>query len=89
MFTRGGFIARLSCDHHRRSCCRGIKPGSEPSAADYFAGKPIRSSSSPATQQAVTRSTAQLAAQHLGRFIPGNPSVVISYLPGAAGLQCA
>lgn len=28
----------------------------------------------------------QLAANHLGRSIPGTPTVVISYMPGAAGL---
>lgn len=28
----------------------------------------------------------QLAAQHLGRSLPGAPSVIISYMPGAAGL---
>src|SRR5687768_2298034 len=29
----------------------------------------------------------QLAAQHLGRFIPGKPGVAISYMPGASGLN--
>jgi tripartite-type tricarboxylate transporter receptor subunit TctC len=29
----------------------------------------------------------QLAAQHLGRFIPGNPGVIISHMPGASGLN--
>ena len=29
----------------------------------------------------------QLAAQHLGRFIPGHPNVIISYMPGASGLN--
>lgn len=29
----------------------------------------------------------QLAAQHLGRFIPGHPNIIISYMPGASGLN--
>src|SRR5438094_8766044 len=32
---------------------------------------------------------ARLAANHLGRFIPGNPSIVPQNMPGAAGMQAA
>jgi tripartite-type tricarboxylate transporter receptor subunit TctC len=32
---------------------------------------------------------ARLAAAHLGRFIPGNPSIVPQNMPGAAGMQAA
>ena len=32
---------------------------------------------------------ARLAAAHLGRFIPGNPSIVAQNMPGAAGMQAA
>src|SRR5215470_10522549 len=32
---------------------------------------------------------ARLAANHLGRFIPGNPVVVPQNMPGAAGMQAA
>jgi tripartite-type tricarboxylate transporter receptor subunit TctC len=32
---------------------------------------------------------ARLAANHLGRFIPGNPSIVAQNMPGAAGMQAA
>jgi len=32
---------------------------------------------------------ARLAATHLGRFIPGNPSIVPQNMPGAAGMQAA
>jgi len=31
----------------------------------------------------------RLAAQHLGRFIPGNPRIVVQYMPGAGGLNGA
>jgi tripartite-type tricarboxylate transporter receptor subunit TctC len=54
-------------------------------AADYFAGKQIRVvvPSGPAGGYSLY---GQLAVQHLGRFVPGNPTVVISYMPGASGL---
>src|SRR5437764_3347853 len=32
---------------------------------------------------------ARLAANHLGRFIPGNPPIVAQNMPGAAGMQAA
>ena len=32
---------------------------------------------------------ARLAASHLGRFMPGNPSIVAQNMPGAAGMQAA
>src|SRR3954467_10943770 len=32
---------------------------------------------------------ARLAANHLGRFIPGNPAIVPQNMPGAAGMQAA
>jgi tripartite-type tricarboxylate transporter receptor subunit TctC len=31
----------------------------------------------------------RLAARHLGRFIPGNPSIVVQNMPGAAGIVAA
>jgi tripartite-type tricarboxylate transporter receptor subunit TctC len=55
-------------------------------AADYFAGKQIRVVSTGGTSGGYAL-YAQLAVQHLGRFIPGNPTVLISYMPGAAGLN--
>ena len=33
--------------------------------------------------------TARLMAQHFGRLIPGNPSVVVKNMPGASSLQLA
>lgn len=32
---------------------------------------------------------AQLIAQHLGQFLPGQPSVILSYMPGAGGINAA
>src|SRR5262245_37685709 len=32
---------------------------------------------------------ARLLAQHIGRYIPGSPSVVVQNMPGAGGLRAA
>jgi tripartite-type tricarboxylate transporter receptor subunit TctC len=55
-------------------------------AADLFAGKTIRIVVGFGPSSAYTL-YANLAAQHLGRFIPGNPTVVVSQMPGAAGIN--
>jgi tripartite-type tricarboxylate transporter receptor subunit TctC len=55
-------------------------------AADYFAGKTIRIVAGFPPASAYTL-YAHLAAQHLGRFIPGNPTIIVSMMPGAAGLN--
>jgi len=55
-------------------------------AADDFAGKTIRIVAGFGPAGAYTL-YAQLAAQHLGRFIPGNPNIIVSMMPGGAGLN--
>src|SRR5258708_16476711 len=32
---------------------------------------------------------AQALAHHMGRFLPGNPSLVVQHMPGAGGLSAA
>ena len=54
-------------------------------AAD-FAGKQIRIVTTGGTAGGYAL-YAHLAVQHLGRFIPGNPTILISYMPGAGGLN--
>ena len=53
---------------------------------DYFAGKQIRVIVPAGSGASGYGLYGQLAAGHLGRSIPGKPTVVISYMPGAAGL---
>lgn len=51
---------------------------------NFYAGKQVRIY---AQEQASGYSLyGQLISQHLGRFLPGKPTVVIGYMPGAAGL---
>ncbi len=54
--------------------------------ADTFAGKQIRIIIPGGTAGGYAL-YGQLAAQHLGRFIPGQPTVIITYMPGASGLN--
>jgi tripartite-type tricarboxylate transporter receptor subunit TctC len=54
-------------------------------ANEYFTGKQIRIVN-PAEVSGAYSLYLNLAVQHLGRFIPGNPTVVPSHMPGAAGL---
>ncbi|MDF2116353.1 tripartite tricarboxylate transporter substrate-binding protein [Roseiarcaceae bacterium H3SJ34-1] len=55
-------------------------------AADYYAGKQIRIILPANNIDSGYGLYGFLASQHLGRFIPGNPSVVTSFMPGATGI---
>lgn len=55
-------------------------------AAEYFAGKRIRIVLPSKTLNTGYGLYGSLAANHLARFLPGNPEVVISFMPGATGL---
>ncbi len=57
-------------------------------ADDFYAGKTIRIITS--ADAASTYTTyPQLVAQHLGRFIPGNPNIIVQTMPGAGGIVAA
>jgi tripartite-type tricarboxylate transporter receptor subunit TctC len=55
-------------------------------AAENFAGKQIRLISTGGAAGGYSLYI-RLAVQHLGRFIPGNPTIVASPMPGAAGIN--
>jgi tripartite-type tricarboxylate transporter receptor subunit TctC len=57
--------------------------GGQAHGEDFFAGKQIRLIV-PAGPAGGYGLYGQLAAQHLGRFIPGNPNIVLSYMPAAS-----
>jgi len=60
--------------------------GGSGAAADVFGGKQIRIVSTGGASGGYAL-YANLAAQHLGRFIPGNPTILVTQMPGAAGLN--
>lgn len=57
-------------------------------AADFFAGKTIsilNSSDAGGGFDAYTR----ILARHMGKYIPGNPSLIVQSIPGGGGLKAA
>jgi tripartite-type tricarboxylate transporter receptor subunit TctC len=61
-------------------------PGGPADASDFFSGKTVRLIV-PAGPAGGYGLYGLLVANHLGRFIPGQPNVVASHLPGGAGLN--
>src|SRR3954468_9319233 len=61
--------------------------GSAANAADFFAGRTIRLVAPGSDAAGGYGLYGLLAAHHLSRFIPGRPSIVISQMPGAGGLN--
>jgi tripartite-type tricarboxylate transporter receptor subunit TctC len=69
-------------------CIGFAGPSSAQSAADFFRGKTINFIvvfSPGGTYDFYSR----LVATHLPRFVPGNPKIVVQYMPGAGGLNGA
>ena len=56
-----------------------------PAAAQDFKGKQIKLLIGSATGGG-TDTTGRLVARYLGKFLPGNPSVIVQNMPGAAGV---
>lgn len=82
---KGGFIQRRAAIPIAAVLTVLLVSGGTACAADYFAGRTIRIvvGFGPGSAYGLY---GQLAAHHLTRFIPGNPSVVVSYMTGASGL---
>ena len=65
-----------------------IVPASGQEGQSFFAGKTIRIVTS--ADAASTYTTyPQLVSQYLGRFIPGNPTIIVQQMPGAGGIRAA
>ncbi len=63
-----------------------IVSASAASAQDYYAGKTIRITVPTNSLASGYGLYGHLAATHLERFIPGKPSVAVSFMPGGSGL---
>jgi tripartite-type tricarboxylate transporter receptor subunit TctC len=63
-------------------------PVSAETVADFFRGKTITSvvPFGPGGGYGIYN---QIMARHLGRFIPGNPTIVAQYMPGAGGITAS
>jgi tripartite-type tricarboxylate transporter receptor subunit TctC len=65
--------------------CASVAPASAQSPADFYRGKTVTivvSTSSGGGYDALARAI----ARHIGRLIPGNPTVVVRNMPGAGGI---
>jgi tripartite-type tricarboxylate transporter receptor subunit TctC len=62
-----------------------VTPGRAQQVADFYSGKTIRIVN-PTGAGGSYGFFSQLAARHIGRFIPGSPAVVVQSMPGAGGL---
>ena len=65
--------------------CVTLTPASAQSVADFYRGKTVTivvSTSSGGGYDALARAI----SRHMGRLIPGNPTVVVRNMPGAGGI---
>jgi tripartite-type tricarboxylate transporter receptor subunit TctC len=61
-------------------------PASAQSAADFYKDKQLTWIVSYGAGGSYGRYT-QIGARHIGKFLPGNPTVTVQYMPGAGGLK--
>ncbi len=66
----------------------GLAAAQAQDAAKFYAGKTIKIITSAGAASTYT-SYPQLVAQHLGRFMPGKPNVIVQTMPGAGGVVAA
>jgi tripartite-type tricarboxylate transporter receptor subunit TctC len=83
-----GRVARRCAAAILALCIGFVGPSSAQTAADFFRGKTINFIvvfAPGGTYDFYSR----LVATHLPRFVPGNPKIVVQYMPGAGGLNGA
>ena len=70
-------------------CCGlAAGPATAQSAADFYRGRTITLMVG-AAPGGINDISARLVARHLGRFIPGQPGIIVQTMPGAGGLVLA
>jgi tripartite-type tricarboxylate transporter receptor subunit TctC len=58
-------------------------------ADDFYAGKTLRIIVSSGVGADSYDTLSRLVARHIGRYLPGNPSVIVENMPGAGGILAA
>jgi tripartite-type tricarboxylate transporter receptor subunit TctC len=81
---RGGLLAAWVTI----ALCSLLAPAHAESSADFYKGRQVQMVI-PSSPGGGYDHYGRLLARHLGRFIPGNPNIVPSNMPGAAGLVTA
>jgi tripartite-type tricarboxylate transporter receptor subunit TctC len=66
----------------------GGQPASADAVSDFFSGKQITFVIQ-AGAGGYYGLNGRLISSHMGRFIPGNPSMVVTHMPGAGGIKAA
>jgi tripartite-type tricarboxylate transporter receptor subunit TctC len=66
--------------------CACMVPASADSVADFYRGRTVQLII-PSNMGGSVGLYGKLAADHIGRHIPGNPTVILIQMPGAGGLQ--
>jgi tripartite-type tricarboxylate transporter receptor subunit TctC len=66
--------------------CIGMSSAGAQSVADFYRGKTVQLVI-PANMGGSVGLYGKLAADHIGRHIPGHPTVILNQMPGAGGLQ--
>jgi tripartite-type tricarboxylate transporter receptor subunit TctC len=66
--------------------CIGTLPVTTQSVADFYRGTTVQLII-PSNMGGSVGLCGKLVADHIGRHIPGNPTVILIQMPGAGGLQ--
>ena len=66
-----------------------IAPVGAARAADFYAGKTINIYIGTGEGAGALSAYPRAIAQVIGKYIPGNPSIVVRYMPGAGGIKAA
>src|SRR5262245_19123698 len=85
-FSRGACHLALSALVTAALSIAGMAPGAAQDPAAFYRGKTMRivvGFSSGGGYDVYAR----VLARHIGRYIPGNPTVVVQNMPGAASLK--
>lgn len=77
---------RRACAAALAAICAGTLPAGAQSVADFYRGKTVQLVI-PSNMGGSVGLYGKLAADHIGRHIPGNPNVILIQMPGAGGLQ--
>jgi tripartite-type tricarboxylate transporter receptor subunit TctC len=97
-----GRIYRRSKGLHRTTSCRvvaallccgftsflGLQSGRAAPVEDFYRGKTVELDVGTGAGGGYDIN-ARLVARHLGRFIPGNPTIVVTNIPGGGGIRAA
>jgi tripartite-type tricarboxylate transporter receptor subunit TctC len=66
-----------------------VAPAGAARAADFYAGKTINIYIGTGEGAGALSAYPRAIAQVIGKYIPGNPSIVVRYMPGAGGIKAA